>query len=105
MGLRGLQETVETTINAEGSEVVRCVLAGLDTYLIYNTAFGSVLGSHLLSHSVLLTSSANADLDSMAGAGFKGASSNWAWTDTYLSLLSEIQVYGSGGVRPLFSIG
>ena len=32
---------------------------------------------------------------SNAGAGFTGASSNWAWTDTKLSLLSEIQVYGS----------
>jgi len=38
---------------------------------------------------------ANADLNSNAGAGFKGASSNWEWIDTYLSLLSEIQVYGS----------
>lgn len=62
---------------------------------MYNTAFGSVLGSHLLSHRTLLTKDMNAELASNAGAGFKGASSSWDWYDTKLSLLSEIQVYGS----------
>lgn len=133
----------DITINAEGSEVVRCILAGFDTYWnngdnpaftnhhavivtknclktthamnptnttvggfigsdmwttvlpLYNTAFGSVLGSHLLSHRTLLTKTMNAELASNAGAGFKGASSDWGWYDTKLSLLSEIQVYGS----------
>lgn len=132
----------DVTINGEGSEVVRCILAGFDTYLhngdasldrhhavivtknclntlhqmnptntteggfvgsamwtevlpIYNTAFGNVFGSHLLSHRTLLSSTINATGNSNAGAGFVGCSSNWAWTDTQLSLLSEIQVYGS----------
>lgn len=132
----------DITINAEGSEVVRCILAGFNMYLhngnddfatnhavivtknclktlhamnptnttvggfvgsnmwttvlpLYNTAFGSVLGSHLLSHKTLLTKEMNAELASNAGAGFKGASSGWDWYETKLSLLSEIQVYGS----------
>lgn len=132
----------DITINAEGNEVVRCVLAGFDTYWnngdtaftnhhavivtknclttthgmnptnttdggfigsdmwttilpLYNTAFGNVLGSHLLSHKTLLTNTINADLNSNAGAGLKGASTNWEWVVTKLSLLSEIQVYGS----------
>lgn len=132
----------DITINAEGNEVVRCILAGFDMYWnngntafathhavivtknclktthamnptnttaggfinsdmwktiipLYNTAFGSVLGSHLLSHRTLLTKNMNAELASNAGAGFKGASSSWDWYDTKLSLLSEIQVYGS----------
>lgn len=139
----------DITINAEGSEVVRCILAGFDTYWnngdtaftnhhavivtknclttihcmnptnttvggfvgsdmwntilpLYNTAFGSVLGSHLLSHGTLLTKTVNADLASNAGAGFKGASSNWGWYDTKLSLLSEIQVYGSNVLSSSF---
>lgn len=132
----------DVTINGEGSEVVRCILAGFDTYLhnggtsfedhhavivtknclntlhqmnptntteggfqgsdmwntvlpIYNTAFGNVFGSHLLSHKTLLTNSISASGASMAGAGYTGYSNNWSWVDTKLSLLSEIQVYGA----------
>lgn len=69
---------------------------------LYNTAFESVLGSHLLSHRTLLTKSMGADLNSNAGAGFTGASSGWDWYDTKLSLLSEIQVYGSNVLSSSF---
>ncbi len=31
----------------------------------------------------------------MAGAGLTDYASNWAWADTTLSLLSEIQIYGT----------
>lgn len=132
--------TISTSFTT--SEVVRCVLAGFDTYWnngdtpfrnhhavivpkncftatakmntgnttvggfvgsnmwttilpVYKDALQSALGNHILEHKTLLTNTINADLNSNAGAGFKGASSNWAWTITYLSLLSEIQVYGS----------
>lgn len=132
----------DVTINGEGSEVVRCILAGFDTYLHngdtsfeahhavivtknclttthgmnptntteggfqgsdmwktvlpkYNTAFGNVFGSHLLSHKTLLTNSISTSGASMAGAGFTGYSNNWSWVETKLSLLSEIQVYGA----------
>lgn len=132
----------DVTINGEGSEVVRCILAGFDTYLHngdtsfeahhaviviknclntlhqmnptntteggfqgsdmwktvlpkYNTAFGSVFGSHLLSHKTLLTNAISTSGASMAGAGFTGYSNDWFWIETKLSLLSEIQVYGA----------
>lgn len=132
--------TISTSFTT--SEVVRCVLAGFDTYWnngdtpfrshhavivpkncftataamnptnttdggfvgsnmwttilpVYKDALQSALGNHILEHKTLLTNTIGADLNSNAGAGFKGASSNWAWTSTYLSLLSEIQVYGS----------
>lgn len=62
---------------------------------IYKDALQSTLGNHILMHRTLLTTTTDANLNSNAIAGFKGASSGWAWTDTYLSLLSEIQVYGS----------
>lgn len=131
----------DVTINGEGSEVVRCILAGFDTYLHngdtsfeahhavivtknclttthgmnptntaeggfqgsdmwktvlpkYNTAFGSVFGSHLLSHKTLLTNAISTSGASMAGAGITGYSNDWSWVETKLGLLSEIQVYG-----------
>lgn len=37
------------------------------TIPLYNTAFGSILGSHLLSHRTLLTNTVNANLVSNAG--------------------------------------
>ena len=127
---------------SNGTEVVRCILAGFDTYLhngdtpldrhhavivtknclnklhpmnptntteggfvgsemwtkvlpTYNTAFRNVFDNHLLTHRTLLSNAINATGKSNAGAGFTGCSRNWAWTDTQLSLLSEIQVYGS----------
>lgn len=134
----------DITINTSylQGEIVRCVLAGFNTYLynsympfnthhavivpkncfyaeaamnltdtteggfvgsnmwttilpVYKDALQSELGNHILKHKTKLTNTIDADLDSNAGAGFKGASSNYGWTDTYLSLLSEIQVYGS----------
>lgn len=132
--------TISTSFTT--SEVVRCVLAGFDTYWnngnmpfrshhavivpkncftataamnptnttdggfvgsnmwttilpVYKDALQSALGNHILEHKTLLTNTIGADLNSNAGAGFKGGSSKWAWTSTYLSLLSEIQVYGS----------
>jgi len=71
-----------------GSDMRKTVLPN------YKTAFQSVFGNHLLTHRTILTSAMNPDLNSNAGAGLKGASSNHGWFDTTLSLLSEIQVYG-----------
>ena len=127
------------------SEVVRCVIAGFDTYYLngdtsfnkhhavivpkncfsataqmnstntteggfmgsamwktvlptYSSAIANALstaGGELLTHRTLLSNSMSTSLSSMAGAGWTGASNNWEWTDTTLSLLSEIQLYGS----------
>jgi len=61
----------------------------------YSTAIAAKLGSHLLSHRTLLTNKISATGASMGGAGLTGYASNWAWADTTLSLLSEVQVYGA----------
>lgn len=79
-----------TTVGAYvGSDMWTTVLP------VYKTALQAKFGNHLLMHRTLLTKTINANLDSNAGAGFKGASTDWGWYDTYLSLLSEIQIYGS----------
>lgn len=61
----------------------------------YATAISNAFGSHLLTHRKLLTNSMNVSAASMAGAGWTGASSGWAWTDTKITLLNEVQVYGT----------
>ena len=62
---------------------------------IYAAALATAFSNHLLTHRSLLSTSMNADLDSMSGNGWKGASNGWEWKDTQLRLMSEIQVYGS----------
>lgn len=73
-----------------GSDMHNIVLAK------YADAILTVIGSsHLITHRTLLTNEISETGVSMAGAGFTGYSSGWAWYDTRLQLLSEIQVYGS----------
>lgn len=62
---------------------------------IYNAAFGDVFGNHLLTHRTFLTNAIDSTLSSNAGNGFTGCASGCVWTDTQLSLLSEIQVFGT----------
>ena len=59
------------------------------------TALRTVLGDHLKSRRVLLSKTMTAATVSMAGAGFNGASTAWEWYSEYLTLMTEIQVYGS----------
>lgn len=61
----------------------------------YATALSNAFGSHLLQHRQILTNNMNTAVASMAGAGWTGASSGWAWTDTKVTLLNEVQVYGT----------
>ena len=55
----------------------------------------NALGSHLLERRVLLSNSMNTSIASGAGAGWTGASNDWAWASAYCTLLTEVQVYGS----------
>jgi hypothetical protein len=61
----------------------------------YAKSLKTALNNHLLSHRTILSNTINASTPSMAGAGFTGASTNWAWYTTELQLMSEQQVYGS----------
>lgn len=62
---------------------------------VYKNALQSALNNHILMHRTFLTNAIDANLNSNAGNNFKGASSGCQWVDTHLSLLSEIQVFGS----------
>lgn len=60
-----------------------------------NTNMAKVLGSHLLTRRALLSNSVNTNIASGAGAGWTGASVEWAWYDVKACLMSEVAVYGS----------
>lgn len=62
----------------------------------YAKSLKTALGNHVLSHRTLLPNTINATTPSMAGAGFAGASNNWAWYTTELQLMTEQQLFGSG---------
>ena len=72
-----------------GSKMFTETLPSIDTHL------KNVLGSHILKWKALLSNSVNNDMNSMAGANWKGAANNWTWTDVYSCLLTEVEVYGS----------
>ncbi len=61
----------------------------------YAKSLKTTLNNHLLSHRTILSNTVNTSTPSMAGAGFTGASTNWAWVTTELQLMTEQQVYGT----------
>jgi hypothetical protein len=61
----------------------------------YAKSLKTALNNHLLSHRTILSNTVNTSTPSMAGAGFTGASTNWAWVTTELQLMTEQQVYGT----------
>ena len=69
------------------------------------TNLKKVLGSHLLSRRVLLSNSINSSASSPAGAGWTGTSNGWTWYSEYLTLMSEVQVYGSSVFGGGFDVG
>jgi hypothetical protein len=84
-----MNDTNTTEGGFVGSKMFTETLASINTHL------ANVLGSHLLKWRALLSNSVNNDMISMAGANWKGAANNWAWTDVYSCLLTEVEVYGS----------
>ena len=84
-----MNDTNVTTGGYVGSKMVTTTLP------IYATALQTALNNHIISHRSMLTNSIATTGNSNAGAGFVGYSNNFAWTDTLLSLMSEIQLYGS----------
>ena len=62
---------------------------------VYSAAIKNVLGNHLLTHREFLTNVTSTTVSSMAGMGWGGASSGWAWQDCTLRLMSEPEVYGT----------
>lgn len=60
------------------------------------TAIRNAFGSgHVLSWRTILSNAVNTNVASMAGAGWTGAASDWAWCDASADLMSEPQLYGT----------
>lgn len=60
------------------------------------TKIGTMVGpTHLIQYRDLLTKTMNADAASGGYTAWKGASSEWEWTDTTIRLCSEVDVYGT----------
>ena len=71
-----------------------------------NNNLAKALGDHLLTRRALLTNTVNTSVASGAGAGWTGASTDWAWYDVKACLMSEVAVYGSRvGSSSLYDIG
>ncbi len=62
---------------------------------VYAAALQSALKNHIMSHRSLLTKGISETGASNAGAGYTGYTNGWDWYDTLLSLMSEVQLYGS----------
>lgn len=61
----------------------------------YETALRGALNDRLIPHRVMLSTGIGSTLPSMGGLGRTGAANSVAWSTVYLSLMSEIQVYGT----------
>ena len=59
------------------------------------SALQTVLGSYLLSPTKLITNSVNANIPSMAGAGYNGAATGFEYTTNQCILPNEVQMYGT----------
>ena len=55
----------------------------------------AVLGSHLLLHRKLLSTSVDTNTHSSGAPWASGASKSWEWRDVYACLPSEVEVYGA----------
>lgn len=93
----------ENTANASGLKAY----AGSDMHNIvlpkYATAISNAIGSsHLIKRTTVLSNDMNPTTASCAGGGHTGASTGWEWHETYLQLLSEVQVYGTNVLSSSF---
>lgn len=73
-----------------------------ETLKAYEEALQNEFGSLLISRRSLLTTEMTETMDSNAGAGFKGASTNCAWHDCKVNLLSEMELYGANVLSSSF---
>ncbi len=92
VGTAQMNSSNTTSGGFKGSAMWTSVLPNYVTAV--RNAFGS---SHVLKHRDYMSTTVNTSLASMAGCGWSGAVTGWGceWTDVYLSLLSEVEVYGS----------
>lgn len=72
----------------------------------YAAALNSALGNHLLDFKCLWSETVNTSAASGAYAAWSGASSDWGWESTKITLLSEVEVYGTRALSSsVFDVG
>ena len=73
--------------------------AGSEMHALLNgTVYNNLkngFGDHILKRRVLLTNSVNTSAVSPGCTEWTGCANGWAWYDSYVTLMTEIQVYGS----------
>lgn len=62
---------------------------------LYQTAISDSLGGYILTTKELLSNTMDATKISGGFSGWTGASSNWGWYDSTISLLNEVEVFGT----------
>lgn len=85
----GMNDTDITTGGYTGSRMYTETIPTVVTNLT------KALGAHLLTRRALLTKTVNTTLNSAAGAGRVGCSTEWEWQDVKACLMSEVAVYGA----------
>lgn len=86
-----MNETNTTEGGYYGSVMHQTTLPTYASALAATTAFGS----HLATYRALLSNAISATTYSASNSSWAGATTGFAWYDTQLCLLSEIQVYGA----------
>ena len=73
--------------------------AGSEMHALLNgTVYNNLkngFGDHLLKRRVLLTNSVNTSAVAPGCTEWTGCANSWAWYDSYVTLMTEVQVYGS----------
>ena len=106
LGSAKMNSTNITTGGYVGSEMYTA-LHSTASGSYYATVSGDFGSSHLIQHPAILSNATVAVQGAMFyDEGYLARSSNWAWSMEYLSLMSEIQVYGSvAASSSLYDIG
>ena len=73
--------------------------AGSEMHALLNgTVYNNLkngFGEHILKRRVLLTNSVDTSAVAPGYTGWTGCANDWAWHDSYVTLMTEVQVYGS----------
>lgn len=91
----------DTTGGYKGSEMFTTTLPKVSNAI--KLAFGT---GHVLNHRELLSDAVSKTIESGAGAGWTGASTNWEWTNIDANLFNEVMVYGTRALSSsLYDVG
>lgn len=91
----------DTTGGYKGSEMFTTTLPKVSNAI--KLAFGT---GHVLNHRELLSNAVSKTIESGAGAGWTGASTNWEWTNIDANLFNEVMVYGTRALSSsLYDVG